>query len=162
MRKKGVDWDTFMDQEKGTRLQQALTGTGKIHSKPKVVTSPRPITKITQLQSPGPLPGRHVMAALEQITAMNVSEGATTAPTTIAFTGLHADPDPEEDNFYLLRIENHERRLTEVTDSNESWPVQPNLRPLPFGKVYSSICEIDAPQYFYVSPLHRSEPSGVC
>ena len=162
MRKKGVDWDTFMDQEKKIRLQQALTGTGKIHSKPKVLTSPRPITKITHLQSPGPLPGRHVVAALEQITAMNVSEGAMTAPTTIAFTGLHADPDPEEDNFYLLRIENRERRLAEVADSSESWPVQPNLRPLPFGKVYSSICEIDVPQYFYVSSLHRLEPSGIC
>jgi len=151
MRKKGVDWDTFMDREKSTRLEQALTGTGKVRSKPKVVTSPRPITKITQLQSPGPLPGGHVAAALEQIAAMNASEGTTAAPATKASTTLHADVDAAEDDFYALRIENHERRLAELADSNDALPPPADPRPLPFGRVYSGICEIDVPQYYYVS-----------
>ena len=90
-------------------------------------------------------------AALEQIAAMNASEGATAAPATKASTTLHADVDAAEDDFYALRIENHERRLAELADSNDALPPPADPRPLPFGRVYSGICEIDVPQYYYVS-----------
>jgi hypothetical protein len=94
--------------------------------------------------------GADVAAALEQIAAMNASEGTTAAPATKASTTLHADVDAAEDDFYALRIENHERRLAELADSNDALPPPADPRPLPFGRVYSGICEIDVPQYYYV------------
>jgi hypothetical protein len=150
VRKKGVDWDTYMQQEKGSRVQQTLADSGKTRFRPKANSSPRPITSVNQLQSDGPLPGGHVAAALAAIEAMNASDNGT-------LMASKEDPgaiaNAEEDDFFLRRIENHENRLskTAAVNSGGSDTAQPTPVPLPFGKVVSGICEIDAAMYFYVS-----------
>ena len=153
VRKQGVDWEKYMDREKDSRLQHSLTGTGKTRSRPKAGLSPRPITSLAQLRSSGPLPGGHVAAALATI-ALNVAEGDE--PRT-SKEDLDAVANAEEDEFFMRRIENHERRLaqnaSEPAGFDDLTVVDRKPTALPFGKVVSGICEIDTANYFYVSPI---------
>lgn len=150
VRKKGVDWESYMQQEKGSRLQQAQLGSGKTRLRPKAGTSPRPITSANQLQSPGPLPGGHVAAALAVVAAMNAADDST---STSAKDDPGAVANAEEDEFFLRRIEDHEERLRKAAaaGADSSDIASPMPVALPFGKVISGICEIDVAMYFYVS-----------
>ena len=158
VRKQGVDWEKYMDKEKDSRLQQALTGTGKKRSRPRAGLSPRPITSVAQLRSSGPLPGGHVAAALASI-ALNAVEGDEPRASK---EDLDAVANAEEDEFFMRRIENHERRLAQsasapagLDDPAAAAAAAAEIKPtaLPFGKVVTGICEIDAANYFYVSPI---------